>query len=124
MHRESFRRRFAHRDGRAGDEGIGEEVCSRVVRVEIRRVFGSDDIEQAVGDRLGCQEGEVLEQLPSIRGQSIDRSRSRRGEAGVVIVAHQCLVEPAQHRRALFAPELQITLEADVLDGDVRAGLL
>jgi len=40
-----------------------------------------------------------------------------------VVVAHQGLVEPAEHGRALLAPQIEIAREANALGRDIGAGL-
>ena len=106
-----------------GDQRIGEQARPRLMRVKALGLARRGDVEQRIGDRLGREEREALEQAAAFGGQARDRGRPGRGEAGVVVVAHQGLVEPVEHRLALLAPQFQIAREADLLGGDIGAGL-
>ena len=123
MHGETVLRRLAGLDRRARDERIGEEVGARGARVEALGIAGRGDVEQRVGDRLRREKGEAFEQAAGVRRQAVDRGRPGRGEARVVVVAHQRLVEPVEHGRALVAPQFEIAREADALGRDVGARL-
>ena len=72
------------------------------MRVEL--IAASQNVEQALWDWRGIEEGAKLQETPQLWPQFLDRRGPCRGEADVVIVADETLVEPLEHGPARLAP--------------------
>ena len=78
---------------RLRDQRIGERPA-RASAHRIRGLARNGDLEQRIGDRVGREHREAVEQAAALGKRVLDRRRPGRGEAHIVVVAHQGRVEP------------------------------
>ena len=109
---------------RARDERISVEAGARSLCVIVCPLARHGDVDERIGSRIGREKREAVEEAAAVGRKAGNRGRPCRGEAHVVVVAHQILVEPVEHALAPLAPQREIMCEADALDRNTGASLL